>query len=245
MKVNEIFSKMKEIAPLELCEDWDNSGLLINMENDVHKVLLVLDVTHETIDRAKRENCEMIISHHPVIFRGIKKMNKRDIVTRLIQNNISVISMHTNLDAADGGVNDALARKLGVVNVEHFTNIGRMGEIKPVMISDFANIISKELNTHVKFVDTQKIVKRVALIGGSAGGYWKDAMKASCDVFITGEASHHDGCDAMAAGMGLIVAGHYSTEVIVLEPLKEKLMKLLPECKFIVEKGKDPYVFTE
>ena len=245
MKVNEIFSKMKEIAPLELCEDWDNSGLLINMENDVHKVLLVLDVTHETIDRAERENCEMIISHHPVIFRGIKKMNKRDIVTRLIQNNISVISMHTNLDAADGGVNDALARKLGVVNVEHFANIGRMGEIKPAMISDFANIVSKELNAHVKFVDTQKIAKRVALIGGSAGGYWKDAMKAGCDVFITGEASHHDGCDAMAAGMGLIVAGHYSTEVIVLESLKEKLMKLLPECKFVVEKGKDPYVFTE
>lgn len=240
--INEIFNTMQDIAPLTLCESWDNSGLLVRMAENIENVLLVLDVTDATIDEAIKKHCQLIISHHPVIFKGMKSITRDDLVAKLIRNNISVISMHTNLDAAEKGVNAVLSQRLGLFNVQPFADIGRIGEIDSLSLCDFADKIARTLNGPVKFTSGQKIIKKVAVIGGSAGGYWKEAKAQGCDAFITGEASHHDACDALHAGMGLIVAGHFNTEVLVMPEVQRIMEKEFADVNFILSSADaDPF----
>ena len=243
VKISNIYGFLKEKAPLELCESWDNSGMLINTNSETNKVLLTLDVTDEVINEAIEKGCQLIISHHPIIFKPLKTLSSNDIVFKLIQNNISVISMHTNLDATENGVNDVLAQILGLKNIEVFANIGRKGEVEVTSVKDFADKVAKILNTKLKYTLPEKEIKSIAVIGGSAGGYWKNALIEGVDLFLTGEASHHDALEAIHENMPIIIAGHWNTEVIILESLKKELETKFSNIAFIISSQKDPFEY--
>lgn len=243
-KLSKIYDFLKYKAPLELCENWDNSGLLINANEDVEKVLITLDITNDVINEAIEKNCQLIISHHPVIFKAIKSVDSNDLVFKLIKNNISVISMHTNLDAAKGGVNDALAKELGLLNIKEFETIGRQGWVHETTVEVFAKTVTKVLNANVKYTLPNKKVNSIAVIGGSAGGYWKKAKELDIDLFITGEASHHDAVDATHAGIGLIIGGHWHTEAIIRKYVKEYMEKMFSDVSFYIsEMDRDPFEY--
>ena len=243
VKISNIYDFLKEKAPLELCESWDNSGMLINANSETDKILLTLDVTDEVINEAIEKGCQLIISHHPIIFKPLKTLSSNDIVFKLIQNNISVISMHTNLDATENGVNDVLAQILGLKNIEVFANIGRKGEVEATSVKIFVNKVAKILNTKLKYTLPEKEIKSIAVIGGSAGGYWKNALIEGVDLFLTGEASHHDALDAIHENMSIIIAGHWNTEVIILESLKKELETKFSNIAFIISSQKDPFEY--
>ena len=118
--VQKIYEKMQRMAPLELAESWDNPGLLVDCGGEVSRVLVALDVTAETLAEAEQNGCQLIVTHHPVIFHPLKKLSPADLPFQLVQKGISAICMHTNLDAAEGGVNEVLAGIFGMKNWEPF-----------------------------------------------------------------------------------------------------------------------------
>ena len=121
---HQIYEAMQRIAPLELAESWDNPGLLVDCGGPVEKVLVTLDITPEVVEEAAAKGCSLIVAHHPVIFSPLKKLGSRDVPFQLVQSGISAICMHTNLDAAEGGVNEVLAGIFGMRNWEIFAANG-------------------------------------------------------------------------------------------------------------------------
>ena len=133
--VQQIYEEMQRIAPLALAESWDNPGLLVDCGGEVSRVLVTLDITPEVVEEAARKGCGLIVSHHPVIFSPLKKLSGRDVAFRLVKSGISAICMHTNLDAAEGGVNEVLAGFFGMREMEAFAEgCGRVGSIEPVTV---------------------------------------------------------------------------------------------------------------
>ncbi len=243
--LTKIYDYLKEKAPLDLAESWDNSGLLIRGQEEVRKALVTMDVTDAVVDEAIKEECQLIISHHPVIFRGLKSLNADNFIGRLIKNDISVISMHTNLDRTQGGVNDVLAEAIGLKNIELFAEFGRMGKLKEeISMKEFAKHVAKVLDTKVKYTLPDKMIKKVALVGGSAGEYWTDAKAAGADLYLTGEASHHHSLDAMEENIAILVGGHWNTERPVLYHLENDLEKNIEGLEILVsQKDKDPFSY--
>ena len=136
---NDIYAEMQRYAPLELAESWDNPGLLVDCAREVSRVLVTLDITPEVVEEAAAGGCELIVSHHPVIFSPLKKLTPRDVSFQLVQKGISAICMHTNLDAAEGGVNEVLAGIFGMQDWEVFADgCGRVGEVDPITVPELA-----------------------------------------------------------------------------------------------------------
>lgn len=243
--LTKIYEYLKEKAPLDLAESWDNSGLLIRGQENVEKVLIAMDVTDAVVDEAIEKNCQLIVSHHPVIFRPLKALDSRNFIGKIMKHEISVISMHTNLDRAEGGVNDVLAEAIGLVNIELFAEIGRMGELEEaVTMREFADHVAKTLNTTIKYTLPDKIVRKVALIGGAAGEYWTEAKVAGADVYLTGEASHHHSLDAMQEEVAILVGGHWNTERPVLAIVKKDIEANVEDVNAIVsESDRDPFYY--
>ena len=174
--VQQLYEEMKRIAPLELAESWDNPGLLVDCGGEVHRVLVALDITPEVVAEAAEKHCEAIVSHHPVIFSPLKKLGPQDVPFQLVQAGISAICMHTNLDAAEGGVNEVLAHIFHMRNMETFADgCGRVGEIDWNSVKGLAYQVQKELAARcnlpkegpavqVKLVDAGGMVRRLAII---------------------------------------------------------------------------------
>ncbi len=231
MKVAEIISFLEDFAPSELAEEWDNVGLLVGKSHyDVKKILVTLDLNDEVLKEAIENEVDLIITHHPVIFKPLNKIND-DLLIKAIRNDISVYSLHTNLDAADGGVNDVLAEKIGLDDIKAFGMI-RIGTINKISLSDFVSKVKTVLNTNgVRACGRDDmIVEKVAVLGGSGGGFVTDLNRDLCDVFLTGEASYHRAQYADENGFALVAAGHFETE----NPVVEKLVEILKR-KFNVE----------
>ena len=221
--VNQVYEAMQAIAPLELAESWDNPGLLVDCGGAVHRVLTALDITPEVVEEAAAKQCEMIVSHHPVIFDPLKRLGPQDVPFQLVQAGISAVCMHTNLDAAEGGVNEVLAGIFGMKDMETFAEgCGRVGAI----------------------VDAGKPVKRLAVISGAGGSLFADAIAMGADCLLTGEANHHHAIDAKRLGLSLIAAGHYATEFPVTAAVAAKLRAALPELDVLVStENRDPYTY--
>ena len=231
--VNDIFEYLNSIAPVSTQEGFDNSGFIIgNPEGLVDKVILALDATSEVIDEAEVCNAQLIVTHHPVIFNAFKKVFPSDPTGKkiysLCRNNISVISMHTNLDKAAGGVNDVLIRALGVSEVDPadgdspFMRTGSLNE--PMELADYLAFCSTALNANgLRYHDAGKMVHKIACIGGAGDFGIADAFAKGCDTFITGDIKHHVFLEAAEYGINLIDAGHFCTENPVMSYLKEIL----------------------
>lgn len=236
-KVREIEDALFEIAPKECAQNWDNVGLLVGKrEREVQKALVALDITEAVVEEVRRWGANLIISHHPVIFHGQKSVTDRDPVGQtllsLIECDISAICMHTNLDIAEGGVNDVLAQALGIQEPERFTEegVGRCGwRAKPIALPEFVRLVSRTLNCNgVRYADAGRPVHRVAVGGGACGEFEDAALCAGCDTFVTSDLSYHQFVDARAKGINLIDAGHFPTEDLICEEVIVYLAQRFP-----------------
>ncbi len=254
--VQQVYEEMQRIAPLELAESWDNPGLLVDCGGTVQKVLVTLDITPEVVAEAAAKQCTVIVAHHPVIFDPRKKIGPQDVPFQLVQAGISAICMHTNLDAAEGGVNEVLAGIFGMRDWEVFADgCGRVGEVEPITVPELARkaqaVLGGRCNrprsgpaVQVKFADSGRTVKRLAVISGAGGSMFEDALAVGADCLLTGEANHHHAIDAKRLGLSLIAAGHYATEFPVTAAVAEKLRTAFPELEILVsEDARDPYTY--
>ena len=205
------------------------------------KILVSLDITEEVVAEAAQLGCQLIVSHHPVIFFPAKSVTDATpdgrILLSLVEHNIAAICAHTNLDAVSGGVNDALARKLGLTNIEQLKQdgvdasgrpygIGRVGNTAgvPMYAPAFAAFVKEALGANgVRFVDARRPVRRVAVGGGACADMLKDALALGCDTFVTADVKYNGFLDAKALGVNLIDAGHYPTEQVVVPVLAKWL----------------------
>lgn len=254
--VQKIYEEMQRMAPLELAESWDNPGLLVDCGGEVSRVLVALDVTAETLAEAEQNGCQLIVTHHPVIFHPLKKLSPADLPFQLVQKGISAICMHTNLDAAEGGVNEVLAGIFGMKNWEPFAGgCGRVGEVEPITVPELARKAQVELGARcntpldgpevpVKYADTGKPVRRLAVISGAGGGLFEEALAMEADCLLTGEADHHDALDAKRLGLSIVAASHYATEFPVAAAVAQKLRATFPAVEVLVSTAnRDPFTY--
>ena len=233
MTVIELYRYLDKTVPSSLSCEWDNDGLMCcpDESKTVKRVLVTLDVTGEAIEAAKREGCDVIISHHPLIFKGLKSLSPENYVSskaiELIKSGIAVFSFHTRLDALSGGVNDILAAKLGVKNTAPFgcdkEAIGRIGVLDaPMSLDDFAAHVKAALGApFVLVADAGKAVFKVALLGGEGCDDIAAAKAAGADTYVSGRLGYHALTDAPEENINLIEAGHFYTEHPVCEKLGE------------------------
>ena len=235
MTVQQVFEIVNQIAPFDTQMGFDNAGMLIGSRNkEVQKIGVVLDVTHEAVDYAKEHGIGLIVSHHPAIFSGLKSIDGDSVVYRLIKEDIGVISAHTNLDAAEKGVNQTLAQ---VLELEEIEPIGLPGETTPPMgrigvlenemsCERFAEFVNQKLNTRVKFVNTGKTLSKVAVCGGAGEDFIVPAIQAGADVLVTADVKHHNFLLAKSLGLSLMDAGHFETEQVVVPALCKQLEEM-------------------
>ncbi|MCI2046397.1 MAG: Nif3-like dinuclear metal center hexameric protein [Faecalibacterium sp.] len=230
--VAEIYAFMARLAPPELAASWDNPGLLVDTGAEVSGILTTLDITAAVVAEAARTGCQLIVSHHPVIFDPLKRLGPQDVAFALVQNGISAICMHTNLDAAPGGVNEVLAGLFAMQTPVPFAEgCGRVGTIAETDTRALSEKAQAVLHTAVKFADAGKPIRRLAVISGAGGSMFADALAVGADCLLTGEASHHAALDATRLGLSLIAAGHYATEWPIVPVLAEKLAAAFPKIR--------------
>ncbi|CCG90089.1 Nif3-like dinuclear metal center hexameric protein [Pediococcus pentosaceus] len=241
MLAKKLIDRFESFAPKTIAFTNDPVGLQIgNVNNDIKRVMVTLDVRPEVVDEAIKQNCDMIFSHHPLIFRPIKNLDlsnpQNQMYAKLIQNSILVYSAHTNLDVAKGGMNDWLTEAMGLNHVQmvysnHYdTNIGRIGVLPtPVTVEEFAKTLKKIFNLEgLRLVanDNKAMVKNVAVIGGDGGKFYPEMLKAGADVFVTGDVYYHTGHDMLADGINVVDVGHNVEKICI-----PKLASLFNEWK--------------
>lgn len=237
-RAGEIYEYLKELAPLELQMDFDNSGFQLGrLDAEVNKALLALDVTEEVVGEAIELGAQLIISHHPLIFSKLRSIMDTKLL-RLAENRIAVISMHTNLDIAAGGVNDVLitllgARADGPLDPD---NCGRVGELPEAQQFDsFLRFCKTALDSKgLRYYDAGRPVKRLAVMGGSGGDYIGCAAEKGCDTYVTADIKYHQFLEAKELGINLIDGDHFCTENPVIPSLCEKLRHEFPDVCFTV-----------
>ncbi len=242
--VNDIYRALCALAPVELQMSFDNAGFLVGHgKAEVNTVLLSLDITNEVIEEALALDAQLIVSHHPVIFhplRSITSDGEGKLALRLAENRIAAICMHTNLDIADGGVNDVLLEKLGAErdDVLDEDGCGRIGSLPQVMpLSSFLTLCKETLQVNaLRYVDAGRPVKRIAVMGGSGGDAFQTALQKGCDTYITADVKYHQFLDARAAGLNLIDADHFCTENPVIPAVAEALCAEFPQLSFRISK---------
>ena len=236
-----VMNALERIAPRHLAEDWDNTGLLVgSYAQKVERILVALDVDDTVVAEAIERSADMIVAHHPAIFRGMKQL-RTDLplgrrLAALLTHGIAVAAAHTNLDITRGGVNDVLAARLGLEKLSTFIttaqadgsaeSLGRIGTLPaPVAIDDFAHRVCTRLGvSHVRLVRAaDRPVRRVAVVGGAGAEFIDDAVRRGADVYVTGDVKYHDAQRAVEQGMHIIDAGHFGTESPVLPVLAEQL----------------------
>lgn len=244
-KVAEILDFLDECAPIASKMDFDNVGLLVGRSNaDVTKVIVALDILPETILEAETLGAQLIVSHHPVIFRPAASVTDLDTtgqrVLMLAERRIAAICMHTNLDAAVGGVNDALAARLKLNDVQmlpNSDNICRFGRISPIKLREFAEFVRDSLGTNgVRFCDAGRSVERVAVGGGACGDYIAAAVAAGCDTMVVGEAKHHEHLEGKMLGLNLIEVGHFASENVVCDELVRRISERFGDVEVVLSK---------
>lgn len=238
MTVKELYSNFEVKIPSELRESWDNDGIMCCPDGtaDVARVLVTLDVTEEIVDYAIERSFDLIVSHHPLIFKPLSSINEENHIARkvikLLGSGISVFSFHTRADKMVGGVNDRLADLLGMYDTMPFGDgdLGRVGNIdEPMEIQDFAYRVKQLTGSDVvRYVDGYSDVCRVAVVGGDGKGYVKAAIDAGADTYISGRIGYNVMEEASEMGINLIEAGHYFTEQHITEFFRELLLDFDP-----------------
>ncbi len=245
MKVQDIENTIEHIAPLFLQDDFDNSGLQVGVESDeVRAVLVCLDVTEDIISEALEKGCNLIVSHHPLLFHPLKKVSEdtyqQRCVRRAISNGISIYASHTNLDNAPGGVNYWIAGKIGLQQLDWLerkegqnAGSGLVGVLpEPVCAEEFLSRLKAVFGVRAlayNAVDPQKMIYRVALCGGAGSFLIPAALSLGADCFITGEVHYHQYFEA--EGMLIAALGHYESEQYTTDLLAEIIGQAYPDLR--------------
>ena len=242
LRVFEIIKWMEELAPRELALDYDNVGLIIGDRNqEVHKVLVALEITDEIINRIAEEHIDLVISHHPLIFKGVKSILEEDVIgrklIRLIKSNTAVYAAHTNLDKAQEGLNSYLIKKLGLHDVDTEFGDVRYAHVKKQKLLNFVQNIRKKLQLdYIHYVgDEEKIVSKIGICTGSGMSYYLEAVNKGADVYLSGDLKYHEAVQAMELGIPIIDATHYGTEIIVVDLLYSYLLRKWEETQAVSE----------
>lgn len=239
--VREIYNFIDSIAPFNTAEEWDNAGLLVGDENKtINRIMFALDCTEDVINQAVSCGADLIVTHHPIIFKPLSEVTADSLVYKLIKNDLSIICAHTNYDKAIEGVNDILCDTVELENIVKIENTClNVGELTAEMSSnEFAQHIKSKLNGVVRYNSIEKKIKKIAVCSGSGSDYLSLAKELICDALLTGDGSHHSFLDADEMGVLLVCAGHFETENIAIKPLSDKIKNHFDiECVIAVQKS--------
>ena len=245
--VSDILTFVETLAPRSMKMDWDNVGLNCgHSDRPVKKILVALDPFTHVCREAKEVGADLLVTHHALIWKPgfINDSNVQGLNTLyLIENGIAHINAHTNLDQAPGGVNDTLAKKLAMVNVEIINprdgvGLMRMGDVPEQPLDAFLNRVKTLLGCDgLRYVDGGKPVRKVAVGGGSCADGMKEVLAAGCDTFVTSDIKYNQFWEAKELGLNLIDAGHFHTENPVCAVLAEKLQAAFPEVTVMVSEN--------
>lgn len=246
MLCRELIEKLEELAPRSLACDWDNPGFLAGRgDKEIHKVLVALDATDRVVEQAVRERADLLLTHHPLIFRALKQVNDTNFISRrivtLLQADVSYFAMHTNFDAAPGCMADLAAARLGIRNGQPLevtgevngvpVGIGKTGQLaERVSLDSLAARVKQAFGLPFVLVygsgAAGEKVSRVAVSPGAGGSMIRYALEQKAEVLVTGDIGHHDAIDAAAQGMAIIDAGHYGLEHIFIPFMAEYVARV-------------------
>lgn len=255
MICKDIIKIVEKAAPLGLAYSWDNSGFLCgDINKEVKKLYITLDVNMYTVDEALKEGADMILSHHPIMFRGIKRIDRNTpegyVIEKLIKNDIALYASHIPMDCAANGINEILADKLGIINKKVLEpsdrfegcGLGRFGELKNEMtLRSFAETVKKALNTPFVRIcgDPDTIIKIAAVGGGACDDLIPAAIENGADVLVTSDMKYHISMNSVESGLPVIDAGHYPTEVFVTDIFAD----LFKDCDIEIVKSTERDIF--
>ena len=260
MKCSEIISILEEQSPEKFACDWDNVGLLVgDFDQEVKKIYIALDATEETIAEAVKEKADLLLTHHPMIFKGLKKVNNHDFtgkrVIKLIENHISYYAMHTNFDVK--GMAELAAQKMSLTECQVLDitdqgeqgpeGIGRVGYLREEISLETCIRQVKEafaVDMVKVFGDLSQKVKRAAICPGSGKSVISCAHNAKAQVLITGDIDHHEGIDAASQGLAIIDAGHYGVEKLFIPFMVQYLEKHTEGIEIQGQPVKQPFLFV-
>ena len=260
VKIIEVVNALEKFAPLPLQEDYDNAGLQVGLtETEVSGALLCLDVTEEVIDEAISKDCNLIVSHHPLIFRPLRRVSDQNLVQRCVMKaicrGITIISMHTNIDNAEGGVNYKMAEKMGLTGLTVLApktvggitgGSGVVGElVQPIGSRDFIGMLKTVFGVHCVQANAllERDIRRVALCGGAGAFLLDDAVEAGADAFVTGEMHYHE-FFGHEQQIQICVIGHYQSEQFTTEVFRDVIEKACPGVKTcIAETNTNPILY--
>ena len=236
--VNDLVELLEELMPSSLAEDWDNVGLMVGRKGKtVKRILLALDLSKEVVEQAIAQKIDMIITHHPAIFKKLKRVVdndwQQDLLLTLMENGIAVYSAHTNLDCVSTGVNDVLAKLLKLEDadiLDDSNGLGRIGCVEKMTLADYAQFVKTALKADYVIVgDAGKQVHKVAVCGGAGSDLIDLALAKGADTLVTGDVKYHSAQQAVFSGLNIIDAGHQPTELPVLDKLADRLSMRLVE----------------
>ena len=259
IKVNNIIKEMELLAPTYLKEDFDNVGLMVGDKNkEVKKVLLALDCTLKVIEEAKKENVELIITHHPLIFKRPSSITTDTLqgkkIIELIKNDISLYSSHTNLDSVENGLNDTIVSILGFDNFKILeknkrddkAGLGRIVSLnESIQLEDLISKIKKSLNiNNLRVVKGKDKVNKIAIINGSGQDFIGKAVALGADCIITGDTTYHFASDYKEMEISILDVGHFASEQITFFNVMENLKEKFTDVEFITSTVEDdPFSF--
>lgn len=241
--VKDIYHFIDETAPFSLQEGYDNSGLCVgSMDSPADRILLSLDCTIDVAREAAEKGFQLVVTHHPAIFRGIKQLDPNSVVGVLARNGVSTLSAHTNFDS--GVMNDLLCEKLGLVPTdciteEHGVRMGCICEHEGITAAQLAEVCKRELGCPAVRCGkpADKPLKKIAVCSGSGGSFLNEAIAKGCDGFVTGDVKHDVFIDAHNAGLTIVDAGHYYTENIFCEYMLGALKEKFPRAEVCIAEG--------
>jgi len=261
VKIKEVINALEQFAPLPLQEDYDNAGLQVGLtETEVSGALLCLDVTGDVLNEAINTGCNLVVAHHPLIFHKLARVADENMVQRIvrnaIQNGITIVAMHTNIDAAEGGVNHKIAEKLGMQNLRPIGKEKQVGTVcgsdgiigslpHPMSAREFIELLKTRFNVECLQANQllQRNIKRVALCGGAGSFLLDDAIKAGADAFLTGEMHYHE-YFGHEQEIQICVIGHYQSEQFTPEIFKSIIERGCPGVSCIIsETNTNPIVY--
>ena len=244
MLVQDVFNFVDGLAPYETQDSFDNSGLLLgNPSWEVRGIHVAMDVTSSVIDEAIARGANLIVTHHPVMFSARKRLVETDsearLICRMIRHEIALIAAHTNLDQAPGGINDVLARTIGLTSItgEAYVRVGELPQ--PMTAEAFALKAGEALHSVVRLMgDPDRMIRRVAVTSGAGSESVPDALALGADAFLTGEAKHHHALEAVESGMVVLEAGHHATEEPGIFALADALQNHLNALQYKIHVSK-------
>jgi dinuclear metal center YbgI/SA1388 family protein len=270
VKTKDILELLNNIAPFDIAEDWDNSGLQVgNLNWEVQKVMIGLDVSMSLMMAAKQGNCDLVLTHHPLMIQPEKSINFNRMPGRAIEiaakNNISIVSAHTNLDKARDGLNDYFATKIGLettkvffrdgplpVTTDEMIGLGRIGYLEsPTPLNKLVLQIKEKLNlNHLRVTGDMNLpVTCVAICTGSGGSLVDEFLKSRAEVYITGDIKYHEARQVEERSKGLIDVGHFGSEHMAIDLMFDKLGKAIQKAGLNIgiekfKKERDPFIIV-